>query len=180
MNSLEACIMTGAGKARSYYARMTDGYWLSHAPESFLQVLIALEIQKAGYAVYIDASIRKMKMDFDALPGRPASNLRTRPDIAVCHKHVSGLRAVIEIKRAWNLAPIQRDATKVARYLRQCGAPKVGYLLVYSEAKGKNRVDTLENRFRIWAHRISWQLLTLRTGVSEIDDWAWGMGLLRM
>jgi hypothetical protein len=62
MNSLEACIMSGAGKARIHYERMTGGYWLSHAPESFLQVLVALEIERAGYAVYIDTSIRKMKL----------------------------------------------------------------------------------------------------------------------
>jgi hypothetical protein len=172
--------MTGARKARSHYERMTGGYWLWHAPESFLQVLVAQQIAKAGYSVYIDASIKKMKLDFDALPGRPAANLRTRPDISVWYKNNSGLKAVIEVKRAWSLAPIQTDATKVAKYLGQCSALKTGYILAYTEAKGKNRANTLENRFDNWATSISWKLLDMRIGVSESDDWAWGMGLMRM
>jgi hypothetical protein len=127
--------------------------------------------------VYLDASVKKIRSEFGVLRGRAPANLRTRPDISVWYKSDADLRAIIEIKHAWNLAPIKLDAKKVEKYVRQSGA--AGYILAYSEAEGTNNCEILENRFEKWAQSISWRVRDVRTGTSDLDDWGWGIGLLR-
>lgn len=142
--------------------------------------MVAQEISKAGYSVYMGASLKKAKMDFSMTwPGRPPNNSRQRPDISVWHKADDTLRAIIEIKRAWSIEPLQRDAFKIFKCLSQKGAPKCGYILVYSEASGGRRLTKLDNKFYSWAETLSWKLLDVRSGISDSPDCAWGFALMR-
>jgi hypothetical protein len=77
-----------------------------------MQTVIAQELAKTGHAIYVDASIKKLLSDIERGPGRPTVGVKQRPDISVWHKTVGTLRAAIEIKRAYNFAPIISDAKK--------------------------------------------------------------------
>ena len=59
------------------------------------------------------------------------------------NKFDDGLRAVIEVKRAWNFGAVSRDGEKLAKYLRQKAAAKTGYVIVYSEFKGRETPRTV-------------------------------------
>jgi hypothetical protein len=180
MNALESSIMLGAIKAQIDYSKMTDGWWLSHGPESFLQIELARKIAKLGHAVYIDASIKKVRSDLGSRGrGRPSKNSTQRFDISVWHKADVSLRAAIEIKRAHAFESVKRDARRLVRYLRQKKSAKTAYILVYSEAKGKKARETLIRRFRNWAVRLSWKLVGARVTHPRGYDWAWGVAVLR-
>jgi hypothetical protein len=112
MNQLEESILRGAKKAHKLYEEMTGGWWLAHGPESFFQTVVALEIKELGYYVWIDASHKKLRDGAKKEIGQPDKNGLQRPDISVWFKTSDKLRAAIEIKRAWSLGPIYKDAKK--------------------------------------------------------------------
>lgn len=179
MTLLERQILEGAVRAQREYEEISGGWWLWHGPESFFHISIARAIASSGHAVYIDTSIKKLKSELERGPGRPAANSRQRPDISVWLKSSDRLRAVIEIKRSWSVGPIRRDAQKIQKYLAQKQAPRAGYIVVYSEAKGDQREDKLIQRFRDWAGKIKWKLCGFETSTSGDPEWAWGIALLR-
>lgn len=180
MNPLEIAVLGGACKAQRVYEGMANGNWLSHGPESFLQSLVALQIRRLGYSVYVDASIKKSQRDQEApRRGRPAGNSGQRPDISVWYKSKDKLRAIVEIKRTYDaFGPVERDADKLTRMMAQ-GHAACGYLLVYTEANGLTRLRTLRARLRDWESRLSWALVGDRVSKSNDPEWAWGMGLYR-
>jgi hypothetical protein len=181
MNDLEKVIMQGAMNAHDAHRTLTGGWWLDRAPESFIQVLVAQRIATLEHQVYIDTSLKKIVQDIGRRHrGRPSTNIRQRPDISVWFKTSDTLRAVIEIKRAWQFRPVRLDAMKLTKYLRQKGAAGTGYLLVYSEINGQRRRVKLRNRFEKWANRLSWTLVGHIVRTSHVDtDWAWGFALMR-
>ena len=127
MNQLERCILDGAISAQEKYEKMSGGCWLSHGPESFLQIVIAeLLSERTELPIYVDASIKKMMREFERGPGRPSKPNAQRPDITVFHKDET-LRAAIEVKRAWSFHPIRKDAKKIQDYLSGRNAAKIGY-----------------------------------------------------
>ena len=115
---------------------MADGHWLSHAPESFLQSEVARQIAGDGYTVYIDCSGKRTKAEMGPTRGRPPINLGQRFDISVWYKHKDELWAVIEIKRAWGITSVRKDANKIEHDATLKHRAHAGYILVYSEAKG--------------------------------------------
>jgi len=64
MNALEKEIHSGMLYAHKKYVEMTD-YWLSHAPESYITVVVAQQIvRKLDFSVYIDTSLKKILSPF--------------------------------------------------------------------------------------------------------------------
>ena len=152
MNDLEKAILRGAKNAERKYEWLTGGHWLSHAPESFLQMTVAMELRKkTKNCIYVDASHNKIKADQDERRlGRPPGNEHERPDISVWFKTSNELRAIIEIKLAYRFAGVNSDATKIRKILRHKQSA-LGYLLVYSE---EYKLETLKQRFRKWKDRL--------------------------
>lgn len=181
INKLEKAVLQSAVAAQMKYRAMTGGWWLWHGPESFLQVVIAQGLAKTiENAVYIDTSMGQMEDEKGRGPGRPAADDGRRPDLSVWYKTSDRLRAVIEIKRTTALRPIAADAKKIEGWLTHRNALTVGYILGYSEAKGKKRTTTLEKRFDKWEAETGWQ----RRGSVVYDDpddpeWGWGVVLIR-
>ncbi len=181
ITALEKSILRSVPTAQREYKALTDGWWLWHAPESFLQVIVAQRVAKeTKHVVYIDASMRRIEREIGRGRGRPAKNAGQRPDILVWHKTSATLRAVIEIKRTASFQPIQADAKKMDQWLKRPQGPKTAYILAYSEAKGEKRTTTLRERFDKWETGTSWQ----RIGSIVHDDpddpeWAWGIVLMR-
>src|SRR5579884_710646 len=182
MNQLEAHILKGAIKAQKLYREMTDGWWLWHGPESYLQTIVAQELSKSGHNIYMDTSIKKILKEVKRGPGRPATYERQRPDISVWHKDdLETLRAAIEVKRAMNFDTIRQDAKKIERYLSHKKAAKTGYVLCYSEAT-RRHADLLGSRFQRWVKTLGpkWSLACNHIDPSKDDaNRVWGVALLR-
>jgi hypothetical protein len=120
MNVLEGRILQGAENAQKRYGEMSGYEWLSHAPESFIQIFVALELHSLRYKkIYIDATYNKLKKaiktDADN-PIDPMEHEGQRPDIAIFAASTKNLRAIVEIKKAGhalNLPPsVRSDANK--------------------------------------------------------------------
>jgi hypothetical protein len=176
MNAFEETIVEGAIRADKAYYKMS-GHWLSHAPESFLQSLIAQAIAKQGYFVYMDRSISKILTDHDNLKSATAGEgLTKRPDISVWLKTKNQLKAVIEIKRSWRSHPIKRDVARNRIILKSHYGPRSAYVLGYCERKSEN---TLDQCFDNWAKATSTELVHKHIDNREHEKWRWGFCLLR-
>jgi hypothetical protein len=180
-NELEKCVLQGAVGAQKEYKETTGGWWLWHGPESFLQVVVAQKIaKKTGHFVYIDASRSRIERERGRGPGRPAASGSQRADISVWNKTGFTLRAVIEIKRSIGTKPILDDVHRMNTWMGLNNPPAAAYMLAYSEARGKNRMKTLEKRFTTWTEQTCW----IDKGKVVYDDpddpdYAWGIILMR-
>jgi len=117
--------------------------------------------------------------------GRLSFHSGKRPDISVWNKSSMTIRAIIEIKKASSLAPVSADAEKIMRLLKLNQSAKLGYVLVYSEAKAKGELERKQRllaRFDEWTQKLSsygWKIAGHRIGTKGDDEWAWGVLLLR-
>jgi hypothetical protein len=177
-NKLEQDIFRGALKAQSSYEEMTGGWWLSHGPESIIQIQIALSLKKNHY-VDAEASPAKILQYHDSKPrGRPSHNRRNRFDLVVWNKSGLKIRAVVEVKRAYNTAPLIRDAEKLRRYAANASSNDfAGYLLFYSEAV--NAV-ALKNRIGKAAKETNSSVVGQKVTHLKDEEVQWSIALLRL
>lgn len=188
MNDLEKAIAKGLQSTFKEYEEMSD-YWLSHAPEYFITVGVARAIYKhSGNAVFMDVSLKRIyshrKMQGEPIVrGKPPEYLSIRPDISVWYKASERVRAAIEVKRAYNINPIQSDVQRMRRVVGQSYGPAVGYVIAYSEAKSlKSKLghETLSTRFDNWANATDTRMTAMKFGGPDDDGWWWGWCILRV
>ena len=89
-NRLESEIIKGVKSAQKDYENMTDGWWLSHGPESFLMAMVANQIFKKGdFWVFPEASPKKIEQEMEEKRkrGRPTRVQTKRFDIVHTTKH---------------------------------------------------------------------------------------------
>jgi hypothetical protein len=166
---------------------MTQGYWLWHAPESFIMASTAIHVDRHyGSEVYMDCTTKKMKikqnMD-DAIRGRPQKRKR-RYDLVVFKKASDRVRAIIEIKKADTLWHLWSDRKKLHRYLKRNNHVAV-YLLVYTEAVGDDRrarLAKIEERGVNWARDLDCVLVGKRRSPRSDykDEYDWAFYLFRL
>lgn len=199
MNKLEIAIRDALPRAQQRYSEMT-GWWLAHGPESFLQHEIARNILRTRKAmVFIEVSPRKIAAEFPTKGRGRTYEAQKRFDLIVWQKSSYRVRAVIEIKRAWNKKPVLKDAKKMRSYMLHKNAAKTGYVLVYSDthsarnrSRASDRREHLTKRFEAWGDRLK------KTGWKYIDSdafsphrkyaqdangkkiWSWGYVLFRL
>src|SRR6267378_849952 len=149
---LDKLILNAAKTAQRTYIDMT-GQWLSHGPESFLQMEIARKIFRDGFYVFPDASDKKVLHEMGPNRGRPPKDLKKRFDLTVWNKTSDTLRAVIEIKATRRFDLVARDKQKIDRRFKLSNPPVCGYLLVYSEATGSTGTAKIHDRFSNWSSR---------------------------
>ena len=157
-------------KIQRLYEKVSGGWWLYHAPESFIQSHLALHIAHNGeFCVYPECSPKRWKASVDegngAKPrGRPFSaHNKKRFDLVIWWKSGNRPRAIVEIKRAMNASPLVADAGKIVKYGKEAQSfcIKTAYILAYSEAwrnterapqhSGKKK---LEQRFKAWSKNL--------------------------
>lgn len=181
MNKLERAILEGARNAQKEYVSVTAGLrWLSHGPESFIEHPVAIRVAKDGFCVFPEASPKKILKEQGIVPrGRPAGNLGQRFDLVVWFKDKNEVRAIIEIKRAWAITNLRGDKDKVAMCLEQ-GLTSAGYLLVYTEARGPNRLENLSKRLNQWAVDLECTLVGEHVETQGDGTWNWCFGLFKV
>jgi hypothetical protein len=112
---------------------------------------VALKLKEEKFFVYPEASPKKIMEGRGERPkGRPAGNLGQRFDLVIWEKTTDNIKAVLEIKQAWDIAGLKSDREKISKFIKHKQYVKSGYLLAYTEAKGVKRVQTLENRLKNW------------------------------
>jgi hypothetical protein len=183
MDDLEKGLLDGAKKAEASYENITGGHWLSHAPESFIQVVVALELSRLGHGAYIDASHKKLHTGIKRGPGRPMKRTGQRPDISIWDGSGETIRAYVEIKKAGHavdLPPsVRKDAKKIEALLKSPKAAQAGYLLVYIQASTKRKIEPLKERFERWARVLrTWELAGCVEG-KNCEAWVRATGLFR-
>ena len=137
--------------------------------------------RKRGFWVFVDASPKKILKERDERPrGRPPKNLDKRFDMVVWQKASDKIRAILEIKVAWNITSLRSDRKKIALFMKNNEYVNAGYLLLYTEAKGTRREETLSNRLKNWADRLRCKLVGSTMDAPGDDEWGWAVGLLRL
>ena len=181
MNQLEKAIIEGTQAAQREYEFMT-GWWLSHGPESFIMCTVANKVaRKANFAVFIEASPKRILEERDEkLRGRPPASHKQRFDIVVWQKSKNNIRAIVEVKRAYSITGLRKDREKISNYMDSNDFVSTGYLLAYTEAKGKKRENTLKNRLRNWARELSCVLTGSFVDGKGDGEWGWAVGLFRL
>lgn len=177
MNQFEEAVIDGAKAAQEEYGEMTGGWWLSHGPESFLAHAIATKL-KEEFWIYPEASPKKIIKERNSRPRGPSpKNLGQRFDIVVWAKSINNIRAIIEVKKAWNITSLANDRKKIAIFLKRNKFVKSGYLLAYTEAR---RFDTLSKRLDYWAKGLDCKLVQHYIDPQGDGEWFWAIGLFRL
>ena len=183
MNALEKAIFAAVPKAAKKYGQMT-GWWLSHAPESFIQIYVSCLLADEGYSVYPDISVGRIREELELDSKNIADDiLRYKCDISVWFKKKRALRASIEIKKSWNSSSILKDIEKIRRINSVSRSASQGYILGYSESKTRTGDSSLAGKFQNWADYSGCKLLDHKIihdpPIDEVYS-AWGFCLIRV
>ena len=179
MTKLEKALCQGALKANRRYVTM-NGYWLWHASEAYLTCTTAQHVFRAtGNSVCIDFSPKRIEDEKTTKQrGRKPKDYRRRFDMVVWHKATKTVRAIVEVKRAYNSNMIKPDGKKLRRYAGRQGC--AAYLLAYTHASGKNRVATLERRAKNWVKGIKGTLIRRHIDKRGDGQYSWSIYLIRV
>ena len=180
-NALEKSIIEGAKEAQEDYENMS-GWWLSHGPEYFLTSIVSNWLcKKSGFYVYPEASPKKIAEEHKRPRQEQPSKMQgKRFDIVVWNKSNIRLRAIIEIKLAWSIRPLIPDRNKMRGFLSTSEHKPTCYLLVYTTAKGPNRVETLKRRFMHWEKKLECNLVHEHVDTQGDGEFSWALALLRL
>ncbi len=162
ISSLENLLIKSVKTAQKQYGEMTGGYALWHAPESFVQMVSAREInKKLGLIVYPECTPNQFARDANRIVkvgAPPKVNKQQRFDLVVWWKNESQPRALIEMKLTYaSMGSVLKDAEKLVAFRKEATRTKGmrhGYLLVYNSAyrnvdidKDRQGKQTIQDRF---------------------------------
>lgn len=160
--TLEKCLLASVKSAQKQYRDMTGGYALWHAPESFVQMVVARNVNKQlGVLVYPECTPDGFSRDANRArrPGRPPKiNTQQRFDLVIWWKGDSQPRALVELKLTYaTMDSVIQDARKLIAFRKEAArieGLRHGYLLVYNSAYRNENVKkirqgklTIEERF---------------------------------
>lgn len=189
---IETALLAGLKKAYKDYFAISDGQWLSHGPEHFIEVVVAQTLMKHRYHSYINSSNGKTFRDIaddETLAKGPKEISRVlaglgsqRPDLTIWHKVAGTVNAVVEIKRAWSAHPVVKDCQKLEKMFQCDLEPKNAYMLVYTSAgeskRTKNPRELIKKRFEAWKEATGWSCVENYISHNSKNG-AWGGCLLK-
>lgn len=159
---LDDLLLKSVQKANKEYEKMTGGYWLWHAPESYVQMILARDIAKElKVCVYPECTPTRIERDAIkaiALGRPPKVNKQQRFDLVVWWKNEARPRALIELKLTYaSMTGVLNDGKKLLAYrseAKKIQGLKQGYLVVFNSAyrnndntKKRQGRETIQNRF---------------------------------
>ena len=151
-NKFEKAILDAAWNAQKFHIEMTGGEYLWYSHESFLQNFIAIKMfknkKKAGYYVYVDASPKKIRESSDSASEEDEKDSRQRFDLVFWFKSKNEVKAIVEIKRAWEKNSVMDDIYKLWEYRKTEGDQDIdGYVLYYTDHRRKDRWKRKDSKF---------------------------------
>ena len=181
-NKFETAILNAAMSAQEFHIEMTDGYYLWYSHESYLQNYIAINVfENQSFYVYVDASPKKIREGSDSISKRPPSSSQ-RFDLVFWHKTKNQLKAIVEIKRAWNQTPVIEDVKKLSGYITKKDAGgATGYVLYYTHDDAQVIVDRFNRVNDTMRSRLGLYGLThpVESCICKSGDPPWGFALFR-
>lgn len=169
-------IFQGIKVAFSNYRKLSGGYWLGHAPESFIQSEIARSLGKLSpLFITLEDTVDSILRDAgaDLRGAKPRNSATGRIDVILWWADGTP-RILIEVKKAWNYDAITKDATRLKQLLNRGGTWKNGIIAVYTDARNPKMI---ENRFEQLAGKSGTTIArqigpTKRT--EDNETWYWG------
>ena len=176
-NKLEKLIFRAAKKSQKVYKDMTDRWWLWRGAESIIQMQVAFALV-GTYFLDTESSPTKINDDKGLKRvGRPPKNKNHRFDIIIWSKATDKIRAIIEIKRAYQIGALAPDAAKIRQYASATNSDSfAGYILFYSVSKSRIK---LTERIQKSAGSLNATIVgSYISDLREKDKWEWSMALL--
>ena len=140
-NDFEKALLNAAKAAQKFHIDMTEGAYLGYSHESFLQNFIAIKMfEKTGHCVYIDASPKKIREW--TVPASKKPPKYRRFDLVFWFKSKNKVKAIVEIKRAWEKNSVMGDVNKLRKYRETKDGEKnirYYYVLYYTSHSNKDR-----------------------------------------
>ena len=161
-NRLDTVLLESVKSAHTKYKKLTGGYGLWHAPESFVQMVMAQKIATMGkICVYPECTPGGIERDAARIvkPGPPPKfQQQQRFDLVVWWKNEARPRALVELKLTYaSMDGVLKDAKKLLEYRKEAerhAGLRHGYLVAYNSAyrninHGKERqgAKTITDRF---------------------------------
>lgn len=135
--------LRGVASAFDKYRRMSGGYWLSYAPESYIQAEIANALAKKCPFVTLEDNVGEIleNSGADRRGAKPRGSRWGRVDIVVWWKNDSP-RTLIEVKKISNGAIFNDDAKRLRGLLKKkTSSFAEGILIGYADAPYKEKID---------------------------------------
>ena len=181
--ALENAIVEGVRTAFTTYERASGGYWLWHAPESFMQASIfqKLSALSPGFAT-LEASPTRIGMDLELKRDRRSDKMRDQQRFDILYWYANGMpRAIVEVKKVYSdLSSSIADINRMRPWVKNKSLNiEAGYFVAYTEACGVKAAQTIDDRFARLGERAGAQVLIVAVGEERDDNGcAWGIGLL--
>ena len=183
----EKKILDAAVAAQRFHIDMTGGQYLWESHESFLQNYIAFRFAKFdsqgrfkrnGYCVYVDPSSQRIREGLAKFYRGKTPMRRSRFDLVFWFRSKDKVKAVLEIKRAWEKKSIENDINKVTRFLgAKIAENAAGYVLYYTDCR-KNDKKQIKKRFSKVDGISGSEMVGCRIGGSG-EQHSWGFALYR-
>lgn len=178
IEDIKHAVMGGAKKAFKIYEKASGGYWLWHAPESYIQACVFIELSGLpGLYVTLESSPRKIQLDCKFKRDRRSDRMtdQQRFDILVWYGNGTP-RIPIEVKKTFN-SP-DKCINDIDRMKPLANNPEIniqaGMLLAYTEAK---KDQTILSRFEKIAQKTNSMLTPYICPNADDNGWRWGFGL---
>jgi hypothetical protein len=199
-NQLERALIQSVVLAHKKYETLTDGHWLWHAPESYVQAMTATHVhKKLGVSIYLESTPGQVERDAIRLikrGPRPDVNKQQRFDLIVWWKREKSPRAIIELKMTYaSSAGVTSDANKLISFKKEAKNLKIrhGYLLVVNSAyrnlklkKERQGRETIRHRLEKLAESLQPEfkmvacMLSKDINISGTQARAFGVALYRL
>ena len=136
--------LRGIESAFRKYERMSGGYWLSYAPECYIQAEIANALAKKCPIVTLEDNVGEILKNSgaDRRGAKPRGSRWGRVDIVVWWKNDSP-RTLMEVKKITSATVLNDDAKRLRRLLKKkdTGSFAEGLLVGYADAPYKEKID---------------------------------------
>lgn len=188
-NGLDDMLLKSVKSAHSKYKKLTGGYGLWHAPESFVQMVMAQQIATTGKIfVYPECTPGGIERDASRIvrPGpRPKFRQQQRFDLVVWWKKDDRPRALVELKLTYaSMDGIMKDAAKLLEYRKEAerhAGLRHGYLVAYNSAyrninHGKERqgAKTIADRFENVTDKLKKEFALVDSYISREETFSEG------
>lgn len=167
----------GVHSAFNKHKKITGGYWLGAAPESYIQAEVANKLYDVCLVTLEDTveSTLKAARVGNISGKRPRGSKKGRFDI-VAWRADDHPMAIIEIKKVWHHDSVLRDAIRINQMIQKHGTLSFGLNVVYTSAITeptiKNRLNANLKKIQAKGINVSLEI----KGPIKLEKEFWGIG----
>ncbi len=180
LNDIYLHSVKGVRQSFNKYYKMSGGFGLGQAPESFIQAQVAMTLSKICPFVTLEDTVDGILRDSQSeRRGRkPRGSGSGRIDVLIWNDNGTP-RVLVEIKKAWKNDVVNNDADRIRKLLNRRGSLQSGLIILYTDAM---KSDTVVNRFDTIAGYSNTEIVESIGPNKIIDDetWYWGAACFKV